>query len=100
MAIAMPEPLQTIPMTCVRDGKSHEVTDEAVAKGLVSGLYQAICDQTIAPGALESPDGPMCPVCFARLRASHRRALTQSPRSVPQHLLARLTELMHPVRQA
>lgn len=66
MAFAlMPRALNTISMTCVEDGRSHQVTDEQMIAGrrARTGRYLAICGYTVTATSMLAPDGRPCPRC-------------------------------------
>lgn len=71
---------RTISMTCTRDGKSHEITDGAVAAGRAErlGQYNAICGHQVLPAPLASPDGDPCEDCIAA--AVHKNPMPPRPR--------------------
>lgn len=64
-------PLRTIPLTCVEDGHSHQVTDE-MAAGMHAGIgrYRTLCGRTVTTTFMIEPEGLL--VRGARCRP-HRR---------------------------
>lgn len=55
----------TIPITCVRDGQAHDVTDDNLTAGQRTGEYQAVCGYLVSAAALVAPIGRPCPECTA-----------------------------------
>lgn len=52
------------PVTSVRDGLEHLVTDEAMTIGNPD-RYLALCGHRVLAAALVCPPGPPCPTCVA-----------------------------------
>lgn len=50
-------PPRTIPLTCVEDGRSHQVTDEAMTAGMRAhtGRYRAMCGRTVTATLMLDP---------------------------------------------
>lgn len=64
----------TISMTCVVDGKAHEITDHAMAASHAAsnGNYRALCGHRVMPAPLVEPNGVLCQNCLATLYAGRR----------------------------
>ncbi len=58
-------PLRTIWVTCSRDGRSHQVTDEETAAGLHArtGRYVALCGHAVIAGPMLESAGSPCRRC-------------------------------------
>lgn len=57
--------LYTISMTCVEDGRSHQITEEQMIAGrrARTGSYLAICGHTVTATSMVAPDGRPCSRC-------------------------------------
>lgn len=64
----------TISVTCVVDGKAHEITDHAMTVGHTArtGIYYALCGHRVMPAPLVAPAVAACRNCLANLSAGHR----------------------------
>jgi hypothetical protein len=85
-AAALLHGLKTISMTCVVDGKAHEITDDAVAAGHAAraGNYCALCGHRVLPAPLIERGGAPCQNCLATLHAG-RRPERRDGRTPGQH---------------
>ena len=75
------ERLYTIPITCCLDGRTHDVTDESVAAGRVTGgRYEALCSYVVVPAAMVAPVGRPCAARqHCPSRPQNRRAVLGKP---------------------
>lgn len=64
----------TISMTCVVDGKAHEITDHVMTASHAAGTgnYPALCGHRVMPAPLVEPSGAFCRNCLATLHAGLR----------------------------
>lgn len=51
------------PMTCLLDGREHEVADGDLAAGCPAGAYRTLCDVVVWPVPLTVPAGRPCRIC-------------------------------------
>jgi hypothetical protein len=66
------EQLDTIPITCSRDGQAPDVTNASMAASQHTGCYQALWLQYLMlPAVLAAPGGRPCARCIA-VAASRR----------------------------
>lgn len=67
----------TISITCVADGKAHEIPDHAMiaCHAARTGFYYALCGHRVVPAPLVESGGPPCRICLATLRAGQRPEL-------------------------
>jgi hypothetical protein len=67
----------TVTITCLNDGRAHDVTDVQLAIGTDrGGCYVAVCGHMVVAGSLVEPDGRRCRLCaevFALARARSRQ---------------------------
>jgi hypothetical protein len=56
-AVSVAERLYTIPITCRVDGEAHDVTDDKVATGQQTGVYQALYGCLVLPAPMVAPVG-------------------------------------------
>jgi hypothetical protein len=54
----------TVSVTCLNDGRAHDVPDvELVAGGSRSGYYRAVCGHLVSAASMVEPDGEPCRHC-------------------------------------
>ncbi|MDQ3152981.1 MAG: hypothetical protein M3R63_15145 [Actinomycetota bacterium] len=95
--------LNTISVTCVADGKAHEITDYAMAAGHAAraGNYCALCGHRVTPAPLVEPSGAPCRDCLVTLRAErrpesrHGRNPDRHRHTIPDRGLSWLRGLLH-----
>ncbi|MEJ3654608.1 hypothetical protein WEH80_16700 [Actinomycetes bacterium KLBMP 9759] len=56
-------------MTCLSDGRAHDVPDVEFTRG--SGHYQAICGHTVYAAPMVEPDGKPCQLCTEMWELNH-----------------------------
>lgn len=65
VVVSVPDRQYAIPITCCIDGQAHQVTDENVATGSLTGEYQALCGHRVSALPMAAPVGRPCGRCRA-----------------------------------
>lgn len=65
--------MATVPITCISDGRAHDVPDVEFVAAQRTGYYQAVCGHRVAAAPMVAPDGKPCLLCAELWDASHQR---------------------------
>jgi hypothetical protein len=84
-AVVGAQPMATVSVTCVTDGRAHAVPDSELTQGLAhhAGYYSAVCGHMVAAAPMSAPDGEPCRPCADLWSARH------AARHQQQRLLSR-----------